>query len=238
MHRSPWCNDNLAAQQERGVDLACACAEFTNMLSVLLLLALILVLRFSYLVSRRGQTGKAGSRSSPCSTLVVLGSGGHTAEMLKFLGGMKLQNYQPRVYVAAESDGMSVKKVEAFESLRNCQADIRKVPRARQVLQSYWTSVFSTIVSVIYSIPLVFRVWPDLILCNGPGTCIPVCVIGYVIKFVGLRDVKLVYVESICRVQALSLSGKLLYYLADHLVVQWPELKTKYPRTTYLGRIM
>lgn len=208
------------------------------MLPVLLLLCTILVLRFFYLVSKRGRTDRASPRASPCSTLVVLGSGGHTAEMLQFLGGMKLQNYQPRVYVAAESDGMSVKKAEAFESLRSSQADIRKVPRARQVLQSYWTSVFSTVVSVIYSIPLVFRVWPDLILCNGPGTCIPVCGIGYLIKFLGLHDVKLVYVESICRVQALSLSGKLLYYLADHLVVQWPELKKKYPRTTYLGRIM
>ena len=56
-------------------------------------------------------------------------------------------------------------------------------------------------------------------------------------KFVGFRDVKMVYVESICRVEGLSLSGKLLYYLADHVVVQWPELQRKYPRTTFLGRI-
>lgn len=208
------------------------------LLTSLLLLPTLILFRLFYLVSRRSEAGRATPRSSPCCTLIVLGSGGHTAEMLKFLGGMKLKNYQPRVYVAAESDEMSVKKAEAFESLQSCEADIRKVPRARQVLQSYTTSVFSTILSLAHSVPLLWRVWPDLVLCNGPGTCIPVCAVAYLIKFMGLRDVKLVYVESICRVKALSLSGKLLYYLADHLVVQWPELQSKYPRTTYLGRII
>lgn len=205
---------------------------------LLLPVCVVAIIRLCYLVSRRGLDVRAAPRSSPCRTLVVLGSGGHTAEMLQFLGGMQLQNYRPRVYVAAESDAMSVKKAEAFESQRNLQADIRKVPRARKVRQSYWTSVFSTVVSVGHSIPLVCRVWPDLVLCNGPGTCIPVCVVAYLLKFMGLCDVKLVYIESVCRVQTLSLSGKLLYYLADHMVVQWPELQKKYPRTTYLGRIL
>ena len=205
---------------------------------LLLLLCVSAVIRLCYLVSRRRVDVRAVPRSSPCSTLVVLGSGGHTAEMLHLLGGMQLQNYRPRVYVAAESDTMSVKKAEAFESQRNVPADIRKLPRARKVRQSYWTSVFSTVLSISYSIPLVCRAWPDLVLCNGPGTCVPVCAVAYLLKFMGLSDVKLVYIESICRVQTLSLSGKLLYYFADHMVVQWPELQKKYPRTVYLGRIL
>lgn len=151
---------------------------------------------------------------------------------------MTLQNYQPRVYVAAENDKMSVKKTETFELQQSCQANILTIPRARQVLQSYTSSVFSTVLSFVHSVPLVCRAWPDLVLCNGPGTCIPICAVAYLIKFIGLHDVKLVYVESICRVEALSLSGKLLYYIADQMVVQWPELQTKYPRTTYLGRII
>lgn len=211
---------------------------FILTLFFLLLFSLCAVLRLIYLVSKRGAEVRATPRQSPCCTLVVLGSGGHTAEMLTVLGGMQLDNYQPRVYVAAEGDEMSVKKTGAFESQRNSRADIRKVPRARKVRQSYMTSVFSTLLSLTHSIPTVLRVWPDLVLCNGPGTCIPVCAVAYLLKFLGLHDVKLVYIESICRVQTLSLSGKLLYYFADHLIVQWPELQEKYPRTAYLGRIM
>jgi beta-1,4-N-acetylglucosaminyltransferase len=189
--------------------------------TILLAACAVAVLRLAYLVSRRGSMAVASPRSSPCRTLVVLGSGGHTAEMLGLLAGMSLDNYQPRVYVAAQGDQMSVEKAGAFERQRDCEADVRTIPRARKVRQSYWSSVFSTLLSLAHSCPLVWGVWPDLVLCNGPGTCIPLCSAAYLLKFLGLHKVRLVYVESVCRVQSLSVSGKLLYYLTDHLVVQW-----------------
>lgn len=40
----------------------------------------------------------------------------------------------------------------------------------------------------------------------------------------GLLPVRVVFVESLCRVQSLSLTGRILYYLADRFVVQWPGL--------------
>ena len=208
------------------------------LVAVLLFVCAVALLRLGYLISGRRVNGSPSARSSPCRTMIVLGSGGHTAEMLALLAGVRLNSYQPRVYVAAEGDEMSIKKAEEFESRQNRQADVRKIPRARKVLQSYFSSVFSTLFSLAHSIPLVWRVWPDLLLCNGPGTCIPLCAVAYLFKFTGLHDIKLIYIESICRVQALSLSGKLLYYFADHLIVQWPELRQKYPRTSYLGRIL
>ncbi|PHT83467.1 hypothetical protein T459_11910, partial [Capsicum annuum] len=60
------------------------------------------------------------------------------------------------------------------------------------------------------------------ILCNCPGTCIPLCVLG-------IRWSSIFYVESIARVRKLSLSGLLLYklHMADQLFVQWPHLKEK-----------
>lgn len=56
----------------------------------------------------------------------------------------------------------------------------------------------------------------------------------------GLRDVKLVYVESIARVKKLSLTGLIFYKLGlmDEIFVQWPSLCTSYPRTKYVGRLM
>ena len=211
----------------------------TNMyLKVLLVsLCVVVLLRLLYLLYRRGSRQAPHARSSPCRTMVVLGSGGHTAEMLRLLAGLRTDNYQPRVYVAAVGDQMSVKKAGEFEARLNSEADVRRIPRARKVQQSYFTSVFSTLYSFACSFSVVWGVWPDLILCNGPGTCIPLCAVAYLITFTGLHNVKIVYIESICRVQALSLSGKLLYYFADNLVVQWPELQQKYSRTSYLGRI-
>ncbi|KAJ6658438.1 hypothetical protein lerEdw1_020142 [Lerista edwardsae] len=76
------------------------------------------------------------------------------------------------------------------------------------------------------------------ILCNGPGTCVPICISALLLKMLGLKRLTIVYVESLCRVENLSLTGKILYRFSDHFIVQWPALKEKYPKSVYLGRIV
>lgn len=76
------------------------------------------------------------------------------------------------------------------------------------------------------------------ILCNGPGTCVPVCLSAFLLGLLRIKRTIIVYVESICRVETLSLSGKILYYFSDYFIVQWPDLKKKYPKSVYLGRIV
>lgn len=204
-------------------------------------LVVAVVTRFIYLASTsRRRAPPTLKRTAPCKTLIVLGSGGHTAEMLRLLTGTDFNHYQPRVYVVAAGDKMSIDKVEKLESDcgNRAKLDIRTIPRARKVRQSYLTSIFSTLLAFSYSFPLVFATLPELVLCNGPGTCIPVCFTAYLLRFLWLKEVRVVYVESICRVEHLSLSGLLLYYVADDLLVQWPQLKDKYPRTQYVGRIV
>lgn len=204
-------------------------------------LLVVVVTRFIYLASTSGRKAPLTlKRTAPCKTLIVLGSGGHTAEMLRLLRGTDFNHYQPRVYVVATGDKMSMEKVEKLESDcgNRAELDIREIPRARKVRQSYWTSIFSTLLAIGYSFRLVLGTLPQLVLCNGPGTCIPICFTAYLLKFLWLREVRVVYVESICRVEHLSLSGLLLYYVADDLLVQWPQLKDKYPRTQYVGRIV
>ncbi|KAM6455078.1 UDP-N-acetylglucosamine transferase subunit ALG14 isoform 2-T2 [Liasis olivaceus] len=78
----------------------------------------------------------------------------------------------------------------------------------------------------------------SLVLCNGPGTCVPICISAFLLKILGLKKVTIVYVESICRVENLSLSGQILYRFSDYFIVQWPALKEKYPKSLYLGRIV
>jgi beta-1,4-N-acetylglucosaminyltransferase len=49
---------------------------------------------------------------------------------------------------------------------------------------------------------------------------------------------KIVFVESICRVQSLSLTGKILQYLPVHILVQWPQLTKLSPKTEYIGKLV
>lgn len=68
------------------------------------------------------------------------------------------------------------------------------------------------------------------------GTCIPICAAVLLFRVLGIHsDSKIIFCESFARVQHLSLTGKILYYLADEFVVQWPQLQHKYPLAKYLG---
>ncbi|XP_031833283.1 ALG14, UDP-N-acetylglucosaminyltransferase subunit [Nomia melanderi] len=167
-------------------------------------------------------------------TVIILGSGGHTAEMIRILNHLNLKNYSPRIYVHADTDVMSVEKVKELEKDNN-DYKIIKIRRSREIHQSYYTSVCTTIYAILESIPLLWTERPQLLLCNGPGTCVPLCIITFLFKVFYITQTTIVFIESFCRVQTLSLSGKILYYIADYLIVQWPLLsKPMYKKAIYI----
>ncbi|XP_023365604.1 UDP-N-acetylglucosamine transferase subunit ALG14 homolog [Otolemur garnettii] len=202
--------------------------------------AVVLVLRL-WMVLR---TQDVSSRQS-VSLLVVAGSGGHTTEILRLLEYLS-SAYSPRHYVIADTDKMSTNKINGFElyqaerkpSNRATEYYIHRIPRSREVRQSWLSAVFTTLRSMLVSFPLTFRLKPDVVLCNGPGTCVPICLSALLLGILGIKKVIIVYVESICRVETLSMSGKILFHLSDYFIVQWPTLKEKYPKSVYLGRIV
>lgn len=55
------------------------------------------------------------SHQKAVKTLVVLGSGGHTVEMLKMVAALNPKKYNPRVYVVADTDKISNKKLLEVE---------------------------------------------------------------------------------------------------------------------------
>ncbi|XP_029804227.1 UDP-N-acetylglucosamine transferase subunit ALG14 homolog [Suricata suricatta] len=179
------------------------------------------------------------------SLLVVAGSGGHTTEILRLLESLS-NAYSPRHYIIADTDEMSAHKINSFErnradkdpSTMSPEYYIHRIPRSREVQQSWPSTVLTTLYSMWLSFPLTHRVKPDLVLCNGPGTCVPICISALLLGILGIKKVIIVYVESICRVEHLSLSGKILFHLSDYFIVQWPALKEKYPKSVYLGRIV
>lgn len=118
--------------------------------------------------------------------LVFFGSGGHTGEMLNLLNALDDKLYSVRSYVAGSDDTMSVSKASLLSnSLPSVKSKIFKVPHARYVKQSWLTTPFTAFWSLLGSISVIF--WnpfgiPDVILCNGPGTCVFICLLGYLAK--------------------------------------------------------
>ena len=48
-----------------------------------------------------------------CQTMIVLGSGGHTAEMMTLVSTLNPKIYEPRIYVCAKSDLLSQEKARS-----------------------------------------------------------------------------------------------------------------------------
>ena len=170
--------------------------------------------------------------SKRIATLVVLGSGGHTAEMLRLFTDFDFDRYGPLTLVTAATDTTSRAKAER-ELPREALATARwaEIPRAREVGQSFGSSVPSTLRALFACVRLIWTASPDLVLVNGPGTCVPVAVLA---RLFGSR---VIFAESWCRVSTLSLTGRIMYWVAHRFVVHWPELARRYPRAEYLGRI-
>ncbi|XP_029385266.1 UDP-N-acetylglucosamine transferase subunit ALG14 isoform X1 [Echeneis naucrates] len=205
----------------------------------ILTICFLLIIRI-YVVIKSGSKYKPGTKG-PVAVLIVAGSGGHTTEILRLMDSLA-SAYTPRHYVIADTDRISEEKICTFENSKlsnsESQFTICRIPRSREVHQSWSSSVVSTLNALRFSIPLVFKLRPDMVLCNGPGTCVPLCLAGLLLGILGMKKVLIVYVESICRVHSLSLTGKILYPISDYFFVQWSQLRDKYPKSIFLGRIV
>lgn len=211
------------------------------LLFILLLKAVIFLLAVRYYYLSNIVAALQVRRKKPARTLIVLGSGGHTAEMMTIIKQLNKRNYSPRHYILASTDSTSETKVLSIEEPTTSKNDyeIFRIKRSRHVGQSYLTSIFTTIRSIWQCIPLVYRIQPDLVLSNGPGTCVPICLIAFILKILGAINVqcKIVFIESYCRIKTVSLSGKILIWIADCFVVQWPALANYSTKVRYFGRL-
>ncbi len=73
---------------------------------------------------------------------------------------------------------------------------------------------------------------PQVILSTGAGPAVPFALVG---KFLGI---KFIFVETMTRVQAPSLTGRIMYWLADDFFYQWESLAKYFPRGKCLGTVL
>lgn len=73
---------------------------------------------------------------------------------------------------------------------------------------------------------------PDLVVSTGASVAVPFLLAS---KLLGIHSI---FVESISRSTDLSMTGKLVYHLADEFYVQWPECAERYPKTQYKGMVL
>ncbi|KAL9097257.1 MAG: hypothetical protein Q9165_000684 [Trypethelium subeluteriae] len=88
---------------------------FNALLTLLVLAVPLLTLRLLAILPSRRSSPQPRTRGSPTCLLIVLGSGGHTAEMLAMLRKVDLRDYTTRVWIVGEGDDFSVAQARDFE---------------------------------------------------------------------------------------------------------------------------
>lgn len=88
------------------------------------------------------------------------------------------------------------------------------------------------LVNAWQSLRILLRERPDVILSTGADVTVPTCVLG---KLLGIR---LVYVESGGNVFSPSLTGRLMYPIADLFLVQWEPMTKTFPKAVVGGPLL
>ena len=79
---------------------------------------------------------------------------------------------------------------------------------------------------------IALREKPDVVISTGAAAG---CIECFLCKLIGA---KIIWIDSITNVEKLSLSGRMVRYIADLFLVQWPELTEKYKNVQFKGAIV
>jgi UDP-N-acetylglucosamine:LPS N-acetylglucosamine transferase len=145
--------------------------------------------------------------------MLVCCQGGHFMQMMSLKSAWE---DLPRVWVTTQA-------ADTEALLRDEHKIYAHVPTARNVKNMFRNLWLSAVV--------VRRYRPDVLLSTGGGVTFPAFIVG---KLTGAR---LIYVESLTRVDGPSLTGRLVYPLVDRYFVQWPEAATR-PRMEFVGNLL
>lgn len=85
------------------------------------------------------------------------------------------------------------------------------------------------LVRCIYAI---LRERPDVVISTGAAVGCIVCFLAKLLR------AKVIWIDSIANVERISLSGRMVRYISDLFLVQWPELAEQYAHVEYVGALI
>lgn len=155
---------------------------------------------------------------------VVLGRGGHTAQtfaLVNLLG----HNFE-YFYMIGILDALTPKKIKIPGKILPVLAP-RLLPTDSRIM-SFFRTIFTLILSLLYFV--VYK--PNLVVSCGTGITVPVF---FAARLLGIKTT---FIESMSRVESLSITGRLLLGKTDLFIVQWPALANRIPNTIYGGQLL
>ena len=151
--------------------------------------------------------------------LFISSTGGHLVEMMQLKDMFNDCDY----HVITEKTKSNLKMKETYGDKINFL-----VYGTKDHLFSY---IFKFSFNILKSFYLYFKIRPKYIVSTGTHTAVPICYIG---KLFGS---KIIFIETFANSKTKTLSGKLVYPIADLFIVQWESMLKLYPKAVLGGWI-
>lgn len=151
--------------------------------------------------------------------------GGHLDEMLSIIDAFKGHDiFFVTIKAETTKDLGQMAKVYYIRNLRNL-AGLTKI--AQIIIITLYL-----ILLILPCIRILLKEKPQVIVSTGGGSTIPLCYFG---KLLGA---KIIYIESMTRVNQPSGTGKLIHPIADLFLVQWESMLRFYRKAKYWGKVI
>lgn len=145
--------------------------------------------------------------------------GGHLTEMMQLKSMFKEFDYK----IVTEKH----KSTSKLKNIYKSKIDYLLTGNRKHLLKY----IFVIPYNVIKSLVIFLKFKPDVIVTTGAHTCVAMCYIAKIFKK------KVIYIESFANIETKTLTGRLVYPIADVFIVQWKSMLKLYPKAKYEGWI-
>lgn len=151
--------------------------------------------------------------------LFISSTGGHLNELLQLKPLFEKYDY----HIITEKDKANISLKEKYGN------KLYFLPYGTRA--KMYTYIFKYFYLILKTIYYYFKLKPNVIVTTGTHTAGPMCYLG---KIFGT---KIIYIETFANRNKKTVTGKLIYPIADLFIVQWEEMLKLYPKAVYGGSI-
>lgn len=151
--------------------------------------------------------------------IFISSMGGHLTEMMQLKGIFK--DYEYKIITEKHKSTIGLK------SRYKSKIDYLLTGNKDHMLRYIFVIPYNLIKSFV----LFLKFKPDVIVTTGAHTCVPMCYIAKIFRK------KVIYIESFANIETKTLTGILIYPIADIFIVQWHSMLKLYPKAKCEGWI-
>ena len=159
----------------------------------------------------------------PEVVLVIFGKGGHAAEMQRFMNNAPAELTNKKL--------ISLTDVKTKNALYSEQFYCVEARDKFSYIKNLFVFTLYFFWAIVQMIRILLRYKVVGMISTGPGVAIIPALLCRLLL------IKVVYLESLSRIYAPSLAGRIMYHIANLFFIQHKSLQKYYPKAIYSGRL-